>query len=400
MTIIDYYLPGYKAGGPVRTTANTIDWLGDEFEFYILTSDRDFQAHEAYPDVPIRVWQKVGKANVMYLPPSDKNCWAWRQCLNRMNYDVVYLNGFFSRLSIKTMVLRWLKLIPNKPIILAPRGEFSKGALSLKHLKKLVYLTVVRWINLYQNIIWQASSEYEKQDILDVFNVVQQGGSRKIMVAPDLPEPSPKVLVAPNLLTIKDIDTQTGSLIKPRLKMSGSVKIIFLSRIVRKKNLDFALRVLSEVQGEVDFDIYGPLEDAAYWQECEALIRQLPANIRAIYRGVVKPERVMETFSQYHVFFFPTRGENFGHVILEAMRAGCPVLISDQTPWRYLTDKQVGWDLSLEGKGQFVAALHSLIAMDDQTFREWVQMAYEYGNKFAHDPAVIEANRQLFSAVK
>jgi hypothetical protein len=38
--------------------------------------------------------------------------------------------------------------------------------------------------------------------------------------------------------------------------------------------------------------------------------------------------------------------------------------------------------------------------MDDQTFREWVQMAYEYGNKFAHDPAVIEANRQLFSAVK
>jgi hypothetical protein len=62
LTIIDYYLPGTRRGAG-RTTANTIDWLGDEFEFYILTLIETFKRMKL-TDVPIRVWQKVGKANV------------------------------------------------------------------------------------------------------------------------------------------------------------------------------------------------------------------------------------------------------------------------------------------------------------------------------------------------
>lgn len=33
LTLADYYLPGYKAGGPIRTLANMVDMLGDEFKF-------------------------------------------------------------------------------------------------------------------------------------------------------------------------------------------------------------------------------------------------------------------------------------------------------------------------------------------------------------------------------
>jgi hypothetical protein len=31
MTFVGSYLPGYKAGGPIRTLANIVDRLGDEF---------------------------------------------------------------------------------------------------------------------------------------------------------------------------------------------------------------------------------------------------------------------------------------------------------------------------------------------------------------------------------
>ena len=44
-------------------------------------------------------------------------------------------------------------------------------------------------------------------------------------------------------------------------------------------------------------------------------------------------KKVIETFSKYDVFLFPTKGENYGHVIFEALAGGCIPIISDQTPW-------------------------------------------------------------------
>ena len=32
----DYYLPGFKAGGPIKTLSNLVDQLGDEFHFISL----------------------------------------------------------------------------------------------------------------------------------------------------------------------------------------------------------------------------------------------------------------------------------------------------------------------------------------------------------------------------
>ena len=41
LVTIGSYLPGYKAGGPIRSVANLIDALGDDFEFRVVTSDKD-----------------------------------------------------------------------------------------------------------------------------------------------------------------------------------------------------------------------------------------------------------------------------------------------------------------------------------------------------------------------
>ena len=63
-----------------------------------------------------------------------------------------------------------------------------------------------------------------------------------------------------------------------------------------------------------------------------------------------------ESLAKNDLFFFPAHGENYGHVIAEAMAAGCPVLISDQTAWRNLEEKGAGWDLPLDAPGRFRAA--------------------------------------------
>jgi hypothetical protein len=41
LVLMEFYLPGYKSGGPLRAISGLTEALGDEFDFMIITSDRD-----------------------------------------------------------------------------------------------------------------------------------------------------------------------------------------------------------------------------------------------------------------------------------------------------------------------------------------------------------------------
>lgn len=355
--------------------------LGDEFEFHIVTSDRDLGEKHPHANVAVGSWQQVGKARVLYLPRSEMGFSRWQRLLMDIRYDLLYVNSFFSRLSIQTIVLRRIGLLPKRPMVLAPHGEFSPGALSLKGLKKQLYIILAKALGLYSGVIWQASSEYEMKDIVSVFGTGATSRRASIQIAPNLPSSPPQ-------------GTELG---KRPTKHVGSARVGYLSRIARKKNLDFAIKLLTKVNGEVEFDIYGPIEDRAYWRECQRLIELLPDNIRVSYCGTVPPDRVSCIFSQYHAFLFPTRGENFGHVILEALNGGCPVLTSDQTPWSQLATRQAGWTLPLSEPEQFYAALNELVSMNQTAFGEMSRRALDYARDFSGDPDLVRAHRDLFS---
>ena len=374
-TYIAYYLPGYKAGGPIRTLANMVDRLGGKFQFKIVTADRDFKDTKPYPNIKVNDWNRVAKAEIFYMPPKRCSLRDFRRLLCSTEYDVLYLNSFFSpHFTIKPLMLRKLRVIPDRPLIVAPRGEFSPGALGLKWLKKRVYISFAKVLGLYRGAVWQASSEHEEADIRRWF-----GNDVRVVIAPDLP---PLVNAAYKPAVV-------------RAKTKGCLKIIFLSRISRKKNLDGALKMLGGLKGGVEFNIYGPMEDKAYWAECQKIISSLPENINVQYRGAVTHEQVGAVMREHDLFFLPTLGENFGHVILEAFVAGCPVLLSDQTPWRGLEKKGVGWDLPLNRPEMFREVLQKFVDMDQEHVK-WFEKARGYGRQVTQDDKVVEQNRQLF----
>lgn len=376
LVLADYYLPGYKAGGPIRTLVNMVDRIGDEFQFKIVTADRDFKDYAAYPGVTIDHWNRVGKADVFYMSPKRQSLKEFKKILCSTECDVVYLNSFFSpHFTIKPLLLRWLRLIPDKSLILAPRGEFSSGALALKSFKKYIYISAAKVLGLYRDVLWQASSEYEEKDICYWF-----GDCAKIVIAPNIP--SSITGLTPTLSNHK--------------KIAGKLKIVFLSRITRKKNLCSALRMLVNLKGEVQFNIYGPLEDLNYWAECNRIINLLPNNIRVQYMGAINHDQVSTVIRKYDLFFLPTLGENFGHVILEALADGCPVLISDQTPWRDLEKEGVGWDLPLNCMERFQEVLQKCIDMNEQEYNILSKRAYKFGLKIVEDKTALDLNRKLF----
>ena len=83
LTFAVTYLPGYKAGGPIRSLSAMFSQLGDEFDFRLRTRDRDFQDTAAYPGCVPGVWQRVGKAHVMYLAAASQHL---RNAANSQSY--------------------------------------------------------------------------------------------------------------------------------------------------------------------------------------------------------------------------------------------------------------------------------------------------------------------------
>jgi glycosyltransferase involved in cell wall biosynthesis len=383
-----YFLPGFKGGGPIRTLANLIDQLGETFRFRVVTSDRDLGDQEPYSGVVRDRWTKLGDTEIYYCSPGPA---AWRRLLatsEAVRPDLIYLNSFFSpQWSIRPLVHRRLGAFGGAPVLLAPRGEFSCGALSLKPIKKRAFLAVARLARLHAGLTFQASSQHEADDIRRVFRL------GVVSLAIDLGSRTKdgRIAIARNL---------SGSSQRPSAAMhpkgTGSLRLVFLARIAPMKNLLGALQILSRISDSaLTFDIYGILEDPAYWARCQAAKADIPPNITIRYRGPLRPEQVEETLAEYDAFLFPTLGENYGHVIREALSAGLPVLISDRTPWRGLEAKGAGADLPLDDLDAFADRIRAWAALSPERFQSLRRAAQALGDDPDTGREALEANRRM-----
>lgn len=389
LVLVGYYLPGYKAGGPIRSISNMVEALGGDFDFRILSSDHDHKERTPYQGIKPHEWVTVGKAQVQYVPSTMRKLWSFIKVVRSTPADAVYLNSFFSRrFSMLPLALRRMSWFHVNSVVLAPRGEFSLSALRLKGWRKRIYIAISKWLGLHRDVLWHASSPHEERDICRIF-----GPRARIAVASPIP-------AGRNADKRDDCRpcTMADRTIAPRTKPAGSIRLLFLSRIARMKNLDGAIALLGGLSGRVYCGIYGPVEDRTYWESCQNMLSRLPANIHVEYRGEVAHEAVPDVLSQHDVLLFPSHGENYGHVILEALVAGCPVVISDRTPWRDLEGKGVGWDLPLQNPERFQRVLQECIDMLPEKFLEWSHRARRFGLEKVNDTEILEQNRNLFAA--
>ncbi len=252
------YLPGYKGGGPIRSIANLVACLSQEFDFRVVTADRDIGDTEAYDGISPDEWTDLGDARAIYLSPAKQSMGALRRLLQDTEHDLLYLNSFFSPVfSIKPLALRALGLVRRTPVVLAPRGELCEGALQLKTAKKRAFMLLARWLGLQRGVVWAATSPEEAVAIRQ-----HVGPAAEVREAPNLPAPA-------------DLSAPTAP---AEGKTPGFLRILFLARISPKKNLRGALRLLAGLTGRMEFDIHGPVEDRDYWAECQAVIATLPGQ--------------------------------------------------------------------------------------------------------------------------
>ncbi|MBM7080189.1 glycosyltransferase family 4 protein [Micromonospora humida] len=301
--------PGFRGGGPIRSLRFILDTLPGDLDVTLITRDRDLGSSAPYPGLSGRLLRRDGRSAVFYLNPWTPRHWVRLvRHVRARPVDLLYVNSIWSLFSVLAILAVALRLVRVGAVLVAPRGELSPGALAIRSAKKRIFLAL--WAPLLRRlrVRWQACSGLEEQQIranLPWAQVMVNGNESPIPA-----DPPP-----------------------PAVAHDGPLRLVFVGRISPMKNLSTALEAVAGVTRPVEFDIFGPPEDPHYWSRCRRLIAGMPGHVRVRYLGELVAADVMPTFSRYDAFLFPTLGENFGHVILESLASGCPVVCSDNTPF-------------------------------------------------------------------
>ena len=343
------YLPGKRYGGPVSSIVNFTNLLGDLYDIRIITTNHDLGANQQYQGIS-RGWNNVGKAKVVYLEEDEFKVNRFIEIMSDFNVVMVYLSGFFYHAmnypAITASKMQRLHLV------IAARGELCRNAIAIKSWKKIPYLILMKAIGLYKDVVFQSTSPEETLALRRCFKNA-------------------------DIVELDNVPAETKKLLQSK-KITGEVNLLFISRIHPKKNLKEAIEGARLAKGKVHLDIYGPIEDVAYWDECKLAIGGVPRNISIRYIGALTPEEATAIYCKYDYFILPTVSENYGHAIAEALRSNVPVIIPrDVTPWNNVNEV-AGFTYKLHDLGELSSILNKCCEQTTAEHQSIINSVSEY----------------------
>jgi glycosyltransferase involved in cell wall biosynthesis len=314
----NYFLPAFKAGGPIQSIANLIRNLGQELDLYIITSNTDFNNDIELNVIP-NEWLDFenGIAKVIYLNKDKQTFGHIKKTIKDLKPDKIFVNGIYS---IPFSIVP--ALFFSKRTIMHVRGMLHPGALKQKGFKKNIFLALLKFLGIHKKIEFCVSDENEKRFTQAVF-----GMNTKIWIAQNFPAKHEALPI---------IKKEKDSLIMNSIAL-----------ISKMKNHLLVLEAIQHVTENIIWNIYGPIKDESYWNQCKVAISKLPKNIKVIYMGELNPNLIWNELEKCHVTILPSESENFGHALFESMIAGKPIITSKNTPWNQLQENKAGFNVEL-----------------------------------------------------
>jgi glycosyltransferase involved in cell wall biosynthesis len=309
---IPWFLPAYKAGGPIQSIANLVNNYTDDITYYIFCSNKDLN-NETNIGKPFNEWVVYNQNTHVWYDTgfATKNHFLIQN--KKIKPDILYIIGLFN----------WhYNIIPlfygkAKKRILSVRGMLHTGALSQKKIKKKIFLFFLKLTRIKNNTSFHATDDAEAFFIKKEF-----GENTPIYVAGNFAK-----LIEQKAVLHKE---------------ANFLKLITVALISPMKNHLLVLQALANCTNAIEYNIYGPIKDAAYWELCTKQMALLPTNIKVKYHGEIDPTLVENVLAQNHVFIMPSKSENFGHALVEALSCGKPIITSHGTPWNNLLDGSAG----------------------------------------------------------
>lgn len=228
-------------------------------------------------------------------------------------FDILYLHGCWRLRFLLYFVFAKLN---NLKIFISPHGMLDPGSLNERKLIKYISWT------LYQKYIFKFSDCIIVNSKNEKNNLIKMIKHKNIKV----------ITHGIDLINYK----------KKKLKQIVSPNFVFFSRIHPIKNLKELVNqwVQHKIYKKYKLTIYGDIGNKKYFNEIINIIKD-KENI--IYKGPLYKKKI-QTLSNFDVFIFPSKSENFGLVVLEALSAGLFILFNKNLPWNKI--EKMGFGLS------------------------------------------------------
>ncbi len=332
------YFPAHRYGGPIKSVHELnkgLVKLGADITVYTTNMDSS-----GVLDIPLYQEVNVDGVRVWYFPITFRP-WEYSYNLHRAlsknikDFDIVHITSVF--LSASTLGAYYARKF-KKPYIISPRGNFMQEPLKFSSLKKKIYINLIEKRNLAEASAIHFTIEKEKDDYLK------------------LGLPLRKAIIIPNSLDMGKFNTITRDSIEFRKKFNIPVDkkvILFLGRLHPIKGLDTLIPAFAEVlkkEPKAILVLAGP-DDGHYRSKIEAIIaeqRGLNADFRGlannisvnqsnqhksasyniIFTGMLLGNDKIAAYRESDIFVLPSYSENFGMVVVEAMAAELPVVIT------------------------------------------------------------------------
>jgi glycosyltransferase involved in cell wall biosynthesis len=363
---IPWFHPAFRAGGPVQSIANLVNEFREDITYKIFCGNTDLN-NTSLENIETGKWVFYNECTeVWYASPHDRSSVLLKQ-LEKTKPDILFIIGIFSW-HFNLVPLLFYKA---QKKIISVRGMLHPGALSQKPAKKKGYIFLFKLLQLTKKTFLHATDEAEKAIITEVL-----GNEAKIFVAGNFPH---KIV--------------SGSASK---KNKGRLKLITVALVSPMKNHLMILEALMNCTSGIEFHICGPVKDMEYWQLCLKQQKKLPGNISVHYHGDVQPGQVADHLDKADVFILPSKSENFGHALYEALSAGKPVITSRFTPWEGLDKAQAGMNVETEVM-PISNAIERFAEMNNEEFTEWRNGAIQYSEKAIDLKKIKEQYRRMFS---
>ncbi|MEO6819235.1 MAG: glycosyltransferase [Ginsengibacter sp.] len=348
---IPWFSPAFRAGGPIQSVDNLVREFTENIHYFIFCGDTDLGGG-ALENVKPNDWVQFNSHTRVWYSSPDKISDNLVKQVHAVKPDVLYIIGLFSW-HYNIVPLIFCKG-PRK--ILSTKGMLHPGALSQKKFKKKIFLKLFSLMEYQHKVAFHASDIEEESFIRKNFGEVPT-----IFVSPNFPH---------KLDFLPIIDKQPGDL-----------KLVSIAIISPMKNILLVIKALQNQTATIQYDIYGPIKDEDYWVECLKEIKQLPSNISVIYNKEIQHHEVNNALVKSQVFILPSKSENFGHAIFEALSAGRPVITSTNTPWNGLETKHAGKNVEIENTIELSDAIQFYAALSQSEFVQWSQASKLYADQ-------------------
>lgn len=308
-TITDLNL---SSGGAVTSTLNSYGLLkerGINIDMVTLLpySDDDTYLGSDYDGINALPFD--GKTQFVY----SKNLKKFLE--SNRGYDIYHANGIWTYPTYKTIRVARKE---DKPCIVTIHGMLNRDALKMTSFKKQIFLKLFQKQDLQSVAYIHATSEYEAECIREL------GITTPIAVIPN------------GVIDCK---------LKHSFSSDGIVRFGFVGRTDPVKNIDMLLsswQKLGNYTKNCQLTIIGGGNDSEYSKKLHTFVSEHNMN-NVVFTGLLSKENALQEMKKLDFLILPSRSENFGMVIPEALSMGIPCIASKGTPWEELNTHNCGW---------------------------------------------------------